>query len=256
MVDLPIVYEDKFLLVVNKPPFLVSVQTKISKEPTLASILEQKFRLGLQRGGLVHRLDKDTSGLLIVAKDGKTLEKMQEQFKNRKVKKEYFALVHGWMKEEQVVRLGIERNPKMHDKFTVSEEGRDSITEFEPLGLKQMSTQQILTIFSDLSKTQVHKLEQMSYSRFSLLSCRPQTGRTHQIRVHLKYINFPIVSDEKYVGRRVNKLDKKWCPRLFLHASKLEFDHPQGGDRVVLRADLPEDLADALSKLEDYEISV
>ncbi|MDO8619433.1 MAG: hypothetical protein Q7R49_05855, partial [Candidatus Daviesbacteria bacterium] len=104
-------------------------------------------------------------------------------------------------------------------------------------------------IFNDFNKIQMRKLERQKYGEFTLLVCKPKTGRTHQIRVHLKYIGYPVVSDEKYGGRKTYRLDKRWCPRIFLHAAKIGFNHPKSGKWMELESPLPEDLKKALNQL-------
>ena len=114
----------------------------------------------------------------------------------------------------------------------------------------QFSIFNFQSIFNDLNKIQTRKLERSQYGIFTLLRCYPQTGRTHQIRVHLKYIGFPIVGDGKYGGRKTGRLDHRWCPRQFLHAAKLEFNDPQTGERLSFESELPEDLQQVLKLLQ------
>ncbi len=259
MQNLSIIFEDGNFLVINKPSGLVVDKSETQQDNTLEDWLG-RYQLSspsgahsrqLERQGIVHRLDKETSGLLLVAKTQSALENLQAQFKERKVKKQYLALVHGTIDKGVRVEASIGRNPGNREKFTVLEkEGKEAVTEYEPLEKCQMSNVKCQMLFSDFNKIQMRKLERMNYNQFTLLSCRPLTGRTHQIRVHLKYINFPIVSDEKYVGRKIYRLDKRWCPRLFLHAAKIGFYHPKTNEWVEFESELPEDLKEALGKLE------
>ena len=251
-----VIFEDGYLLVVNKPPGLVVDPALTVKEETLADILQRDFKIQLFRGGIVHRLDKDTSGIFLVAKTQNALENLQSQFKERKIKKEYLTLVHGVVDSAGKVEGSIGRNPGNREKFTVlgEEEGKEAITEFEPISNFPPKADQPLagnfqSIFNELNKIQMRKLERMKYNQFTLLKCHPLTGRTHQIRVHLKYINHPVVADEKYVGRKMYRLDKRWCPRLFLHAKKLGFYHPVTDKWMELECELPEDLKTALDCL-------
>ncbi len=241
-----IIYEDSQILVVDKPPFLIVDPAKTVKEETLADILQRDFNITLFRGGIVHRLDKDTSGVLVVAKTQDALEALQSQFKERKIKKEYLALVHGQIKEKGIVEGSIGRNPGRREKFAVLDEGKEAVTEYQPISNFKFQ----ISNFSELNKIQIRKLERMKYNEFTLLTCYPLTGRTHQIRVHLKYINHPIVSDEKYVGRKIFRYDKRWCPRIFLHARKLGFFHPGSGEWMEVESELPEDLKSVLEKLQ------
>ncbi|MDD5416049.1 MAG: RluA family pseudouridine synthase [Candidatus Daviesbacteria bacterium] len=249
-----IIYSDNQLLVLDKPPGLVVDPAESVKGETLADILQKDFNIKLFRGGIAHRLDKDTSGLILIAKTQAVLENLQSQFKERIVKKEYLALVHGHIKDIGIVDASIIRNPLNREKFTVASQGvpleaREAVTEYEPVKLLVMSSELIEKIFEGFNKIQLRKLRTMNYQLFTLLKCKPKTGRTHQIRVHLKYINHPIVSDEKYAGRKMVRLDKRWCPRMFLHAAKIGFRHPVSGEWMELTSLLPEDLEKALQQL-------
>jgi len=247
---LKIIYQDNDLLVIDKPPYLVVDPADTVKEETLADILEKDFGIKLFRGGLVHRLDKDTSGIMLVAKTQPVLENLQAQFKERKIKKEYLSLVHGWIEEGGVVDASIARNPIKREKFIVAAGGpRQAVTEYEPINKFKIQSEKLKVIFEDFNKIQMRKLERMNYNQFTLASCKPLTGRTHQIRVHLKYIGHPIVTDETYVGRKMFRLDKRWCPRIFLHAKKIGFRHPVSGEWMELEALLSEDLEKVLSLL-------
>ena len=251
--NIPVIYADDYLMVVNKPAGLVVESALSVREKTLTDYLQKDFGITLLRGGLVHRLDKDTSGIIIVAKTEKALEYLQAQFKNREVKKEYLALVHGYIKETGRVEGDIGRNPGNREKFTVLEDAKEAVTEYEPLENLQFTAGpqggRLQETFSGFNKIQMRKLSTAHYNLFTLLKCFPKTGRTHQIRVHLKHINFPIVSDEKYVGRKMFRLDKRWCDRMFLHAKSLGFYHPVSGEWTEFKSELPEDLKQALEKL-------
>lgn len=244
-----IVYQDDDLLVVDKPPGLVVDPAESVKEETLADILQRDFNIKLFRGGIVHRLDKDTSGLILIAKTQAVLENLQSQFKERIIKKEYIALSHGSITKSGKVEGSIGRNPFNREKFAVFLEGKAAVTEYEPVENFQFSIPNLQIIFSDFNKIQMRKLEKQKYGDFTLVRCKPKTGRTHQIRVHLKYINHPIVSDEKYAGRKTYRLDKRWCPRMFLHAAKIGFRHPASGGWMELESPLPEDLKKSLDYL-------
>lgn len=256
-----IIFEDETLLVIEKPSGLVVDKSDTQNEGTLEDWLSKQLTANsqsipkardkqLNRQGIVHRLDKDTSGLLVVAKTSDSLEKLKQQFAERKVKKEYLALVHGLVESSGVVEGGIMRNPLKREKFVVSQEGKEAITEYEKVYNLQFTVYSFRKVFADLNKIQLRKLERMNYNQFTLLRCFPKTGRTHQIRVHLKYIGHPIVSDEKYAGRKIFRLDKRWCSRIFLHAAKLAFTHPVSGEWVEFGSELPEDLEKALRVFE------
>lgn len=245
-----VVYQDEYLLVVDKPPGLVVAPTETQAEPTLADILRDDFGITVERGGIVHRLDKDTSGLLLVAKTPEILEKLQAQFKERTVQKEYICLVHGWLMEPGVVDGSIGRNPGDREKFVVMEEGREARTRYAPIQRYVLPQARIEEFFEEYNKIQRRKLDRSEYGKLTLVECKPETGRTHQIRVHLKHIGFPIAGDQKYGGRKTTRLDHRWLKRQFLHAAKLEFTHPVSGERVKLESPLPEDLVEVLSLLE------
>lgn len=249
MDDLKIIYQDDSILAVSKPPNLVSDQSSTNTEVSLAEILQKDFNINLERGGLVHRLDKDTSGILLVAKTQAALENLQDQFQTRKTKKEYLALVHGKVEDGGKIEGNIGRNPVKREKFMVMEDGKEAVTEYSPEGNFHFSAASWEIVFNDLNKIQIRKLERMDYNLFTLVKCFPLTGRTHQIRVHLKHIGHPVVADETYCGRKVFRLDKRWCPRQFLHAKKIGFYHPVTEKWMELEAPIPEDLNKALELL-------
>jgi len=242
ILNIPIIHEDANILVINKPSGLVVNNAKTVSGSTLMDWIEERGFNSLDnitasefelRRGVIHRLDKGTSGVMVIAKDKESFERIQSQFKNRLVTKEYIALVHAdGLKQKLldpafqrfVVDVPIGRNPKNRLKWAVVANGRNALTEFT-----------ISKIFSE---------------PLMLLNCFPKTGRTHQIRVHLAAINCPVVCDKLYLNRRDYNSDSKWCPRIFLHASRLSFMHPISGDTVSFVADLPEDLKIALEKLE------
>lgn len=231
-----IIYEDGSILVVLKPSGQVVNRAETTRGvQTLQDELEERFEIKKSeegiggRAGIVHRLDKGTSGVLVVAKTEKAFADLQAQFKQRKVKKEYLALAHGEIKQRRgIIRAPLGRNPKNRMRFAVVEGGRHATTEYH-------------LIHTILYEYKEEKRE-FSYLRVKLL-----TGRTHQIRVHMKYIGHPIVSDPLYLSRKRLKEDQKWCPRLFLHAESLAFKHPESGAWVRFEADLPEDLQGALA---------
>ena len=228
-----VVFEDNFLLVLDKPAGLVVNRIQTVKRPTLQDWLEKKLKIDWkskilsdfdQRAGIVHRLDKETSGLLVVAKTRAAFDNLQSQFKERKVKKTYSALVHGLVKpKEGIIEAPISRNPFNRKKFGVFLGGRSAQTKYR-----------------------VKKNYVLGAKSYTLLLLFPITGRTHQIRVHLKYLGYPIVGDEKYGGRKTARQDRIWCPRQFLHATELIFIHPKTGKRIDFSSPLPVELKKAL----------
>ncbi len=222
-----IISEDKSILVIDKPAGMVVNRAKTTKEKTIqdwvGDYLKIKGRGIGGRAGIVHRIDKETSGVLVVAKNQRAFEDLQKQFKQRKVEKRYLALVHGKVEPKKgVVEAPITRSPFNRKKFGVFLGGRPAKTGYE-----------------------VKKY----YSDFTLLEIIPKTGRTHQIRVHLKYLGYPIVADEKYAGRKTARADRKWCPRQFLHASSLTFVHPQTKKKVRFTSPLPTKLKEVSQSL-------
>lgn len=236
---LNIIFEDDFLLVLSKPAGqTVNRAETTQNEITLQDQLEERFGIikseeGIGgRAGIVHRLDKETSGILVVAKTPEAFENLQAQFKQRTVDKEYLALVHGETDNEGKIEAPIGRHPKFRMRFDVVPGGRESTTEY-----------QREAIFMK------HEAGGRKQEGYSFLRVHPLTGRTHQIRVHLKHIGHPVVSDPLYLSPKVLKEDLTFCPRLFLHAAALSFSHPETGARMRFEAELPPDLQKALAVL-------
>lgn len=228
-----ILYEDQHLLVLAKPAGLVVNRAQTTKETTLQDWIENNFKFEISnskfyRNGIVHRLDKETSGVMVVAKTPTAFSNLQQQFKERKVKKYYLALVHGKVQPEQgVIRAPISRSPFDRKKFGIFLGGREAETEYKVLAVKEKEG-----------------------NFYSLLEVRPKTGRTHQVRVHLKYLGYPLVGDEFYAGRKTVRADRQWCPRQFLHAQRIIFFHPQTGKKLDFSSPLPPELKNALKYLE------
>ncbi len=250
-----IIFEDEQILVVDKPSGLTVNRSETAKEETLQDQLVDYFGLrdlGIgDRAGVVHRLDRETSGLLVVAKTQKAFDQLQAQFKDRQVKKEYIALVHGHLVQMEgsidapILRIG------KFGKFGVAkgrdEVGREARTDYKVEGYYSFDSDVILNLIQDLAltKSRINYLKQNA-SEYCLLSLFPKTGRTHQIRVHLKSIGHPVVSDLIYGPGKLVKFDLSWCPRLFLHAAKIEFAHPATKKVVVFKSVLPKDLKNAM----------
>lgn len=194
LIELPVLYEDDDCAVIDKPAgILTHSKGAFNPEATVATWLSHRVRgLEGERAGIVHRLDRATSGVMIVAKTPGALSWLQKQFAQRKVKKTYIAVVTGNLKTEHaVIDMPIERNPKKPQTFRTGSNGRPAITEYKLL---------------------------QSNKGLSLLELKPTTGRTHQLRVHLSQIGHPIVGDELYGGRPAG--------RLYLHAQDLEITLP------------------------------
>jgi 23S rRNA pseudouridine1911/1915/1917 synthase len=237
--DIPveIVYEDLALLVVNKPAGLVVHPAAGTKSGTLANALAYHFnklstQAGFTRPGIVHRLDKGTSGLLVVAKTEQAHENLADQFRHREVFKSYVALVHGSVEQESGrIDQSIARDPGNRTRMAVVRGGRNALS--------------------------LYRVKRR-YNRFTLLDVELKSGRTHQIRVHLSWMKHPIVGDDVYGGGRDNtvqdpklKAEIRKLGRPFLHAKKLGFRHPTTGDLMRFRAELPSDLEQVLTALEN-----
>ena len=246
-IPLNIVYEDEFLVVINKPSGMVVHPGAGISSGTLANALAHKFKVQSSKFkvedqtqshldeiksqvGIVHRLDKHTSGLMVVAKNQETHEALNEQFREREVYKSYVALVHGEMEENSgTIDAPIAREKHNRTKMSVRKHGRHALS---------------------LWKVKKH------FEKFTLIDVEIKTGRTHQIRVHCAYINHPVVGDDTYnagrdksvanieVRQAIQRLD-----RFFLHAHKLYFTHPKTKEYLKFSAPLPDELTDFLDLL-------
>jgi len=221
-IPLDIVYEDADLLVVDKPAGLAVHPSPGHPSHTLANAV-LNYLPGLAdngdslRPGIVHRLDKDTSGLLVVARNRVAQANLSEQFKSRAVSKSYLVLVKGKLTPESgVIEADIGRDPRNRQRMAVVSRGREARTEYR-----------VVRYVGDCS----------------LLEIKPETGRTHQIRVHLAAIGFPVMGDDAYGVRSPH------LPRQFLHAARLGFKLPSSGEYVEFESPLPEDLERALREV-------
>lgn len=236
-----LVYQDRHLMVLDKPYGLITNRLPVKRHQTLQDWLDQQPYLKdkiikksdplylryIQRSGIVHRLDRETSGLLVVGKTPLAWVDLQLKFKKRSVKKQYLALVHGRVKPPKgIITYPISRHKKDRLKFRVSLQGRPSRSRY-------------MELYS--AETQ--------YGSLSLVKIFPETGRTHQIRVHFKHLGCPLVGDMKYLNSKQVKADHKWCPRLFLHAIKLTFRHPVSGKTLSFQSSLPLVLKRVLIKI-------
>lgn len=235
MNDPTIIYQDEGLFIIDKPSGWISNDSHtVTTQPVLQTWLRKNFDYPLnddeeKRHGIVHRLDKETSGILVVAKTGEVFEKLQIQFKKREVKKTYIALLHGKLDPpEGTIEVEVGRLPWRRDRFGVVPGGRASNSEYKLL--------------------QFIPAERGGYS---LTEFYPKTGRTHQIRIHAKHIGHAVVSDEFYAGRKTARNDRKFCPRLFLHAAAIKFTHPISNREVSFVSDLPVELKEALRKISE-----
>lgn len=224
-IPLDIIYEDKDIIVINKPKGLVVHPANGNPDGTLVNAIMAICKDSLSgiggeiRPGIVHRLDKDTSGLLIVAKNDEAHIKMSEQIKNRQVKKKYIALVRGIVAEDEAtINMPIGRSTRDRKKMAVTKTGKEAITHFKVL---------------------------KRYDKYTLLEIKIDTGRTHQIRVHMSEIGYPVVGDTVYS----NGKNEFGVSGQMLHAKSLEFKHPITGKQMYLEAPLPQYFEEILKKL-------
>ncbi|GDX62091.1 hypothetical protein LBMAG33_4010 [Candidatus Levyibacteriota bacterium] len=255
MVEISIIFEDADIVVLDKPSgIIVNESDTTIHEETIQEWVENKFSFLKfynnetiniltnripedkdsdfhKRSGIVHRIDKETSGVLLVAKNESTFIDLQRQFKERVIAKTYLALAHGLLEpSEGEINVPIGRLPWNRTHFGVIAGGRESVTNYKVLEIKYL----------DLGR----KGEQLS-----LVEIYPKTGRTHQIRVHLKHLNHPIFSDPLYAGRKTMNQDRKLLSRMFLHAAKIQFYHPKTKAEVIFQSPLPKDLDQFLRSL-------
>lgn len=241
-----VIFEDDDLLIVDKPAGITVNNSETTKsQDTVQDWAEEKFRSKddqplaeridkesdfYKRAGIVHRLDKETSGILIIAKNITAFENLQKQFKERVVGKTYLALAHRKITPETgEIDVPVGRLPWSRKQFGIFPGGKESKTFYKVLKyLMNPKTKEILT----------------------LVELNPKSGRTHQIRVHLKYINHPIFADFLYAGRKTSRQDRKELARVFLHAEKISFIHPQKKKEVKFESPIPSDLSDFLAKLD------
>ena len=225
-IPIEIVYEDKDIIVVNKPKGMVVHPANGNPDGTLVNAImaicgDSLSGIGGEiRPGIVHRLDKDTSGLIIVAKNDKAHVNMSEQIKNHEVKKTYIALVRGKVKEnEATIDMPVGRSSSDRKKMAVTKNGKNAITHIKVL---------------------------KRYDKYTLLEINIETGRTHQIRVHLAHIGYPVVGDYTYSNGKNEFGVVGQC----LHARYLEFKHPITGKKMKLEARIPEYLEEILKQLD------
>lgn len=235
-IPLDILYEDGDLIVVNKPAGMVVHPAAGHSEGTLVNaILAHCPNLnvgGVERPGIVHRLDSETSGIIVVAKNDAAMRDLQEQFKSRQVHKTYLALVDGVVKPPRgKIDAPIGRDPKHRQKMAVVTQGK---------------TRASVTVYRTIATfDHPERSEAKSKDKFTLVEAQPQTGRTHQIRVHLAFLGFPVVADSIY-GKKKNALG---LTRQFLHAWKIAFTLLRTGHAVSFIAPLPKDLEGVLGTL-------
>jgi 23S rRNA pseudouridine1911/1915/1917 synthase len=244
-IPITVVYEDEAFVVVNKGPGMVTHPAKGHWSGTLVNAIQYHFDTlstvaGAHRPGIVHRLDRDTSGLIVVAKDDQAHKLLAQQFEDRTIQKEYLALVSGAPeRDSDYITRTIGFHPTNREKMAIrspEDGGKEAVTFYEVLE---------------------------RFVGFALVRCRPETGRTHQIRVHLTHIGHPVVADKAYSGRgrltfgdlagsEIADADRILIDRQALHAHSLRLSHPLTGQPLQLTAPMPEDMRRTLEALRLY----
>jgi 23S rRNA pseudouridine1911/1915/1917 synthase len=272
-----ILYADDDILILNKPAGVVVNQAIANREASVQEWFAQEYGssqtknsnwqslvpaqfdaqygspeiIWSERQGIVHRLDKDTSGVLVLALNPGALVHLLRQFQQRQVHKKYCCLVHGGLAlEKGIINAPLQRAQRDRRRFAVTPGGREAVTLYTVLqrysSFLPISRESSPGLLSE-EKLKILRANRDTYLQgFCLVECEPKTGRTHQIRVHLAHTKHPIVGDNMYVGKNRAKLDALWCPRQFLHAQYLEFTHPRTGATLQFTAPLPTELDSVL----------
>lgn len=239
--DIPILFEDEKLLVINKPAGVIVNRAESVKTQTVQDWAESYLHIDTSvpiawgdsfesRAGIAHRIDKETSGILLLGKDPASFAALQLQFKERLIKKTYLALVHGDMNTtEGEINAPVGRLPWNREHFGVVPGGKDALTAYRVISHHEFTT------------------PEGQKEKMTLVAVFPHTGRTHQIRVHMKYINHPLVGDYLYAGRKTSREDRVWAPRVMLHAWKLSCSHPQTGNALDFESPMPDDMRSIIS---------
>jgi len=250
--DIPILYEDENIVVIDKPSGVVSNKAETVKTETVQDWMELTARVdssqiqGInpsmeyfrERSGLVHRLDKETSGVMVLAKTVEAFVELLRQFKEREVKKTYLALTHGiWQVNSGEISLPIGRRRDDRKRMGVVEDGRESVTGYR-----------VLASYREWQFPKELKVDTRGYTGFSTVEFAPKTGRMHQIRVHARHVGHPVVGDEQYAGRKRSREDRKWASHVMLQAQTLELTHPVTKQRMKWESQ-GEDLAKVLAYL-------
>ena len=251
--NIEILFENKNVLVINKPTGLVVHSDGKTDEPNVVDwVLEnypeidgvgenmivknrEKIEIELNRPGIVHRIDRDTSGILIIAKTQESFLDLKQKFKDREIKKTYHALVYGSPKNQiGIIDAPIGRSNKDFRMKQAGNHARGTLRDAE-------THYRVLENFEDQGK----KNNQGSFEKYSLIECSPKTGRTHQIRVHMKFINHPIVADSLYRGKRKEVLGLK---RTALHAHSIKFIDVDGNN-IFVESEIASDIVDSINLL-------
>lgn len=274
--EIKVIFEDKDIVLINKPAGVVTNKADSVKQPSLQDWFEKNYvgefandwqncvpmdfspeygspeEIFEQRKGMVHRLDKNTSGIVIFAKHPGSLVNLLAQFRKRETQKKYLALVHGNFRVPKgniiapIARARVDRR-----KFAVDVNGREAETHYEVVQEYKGFKDEFLDKYEEKDQKTLKQADRFYNQGFSLVECSPKTGRTHQIRVHMAHENHPLVGDVTYLGKKRAKVDPLWCSRHFLHAKELEFTHPRTDEKVSYSAELPKELKEVVANLEE-----
>lgn len=280
-----IIFEDEEIMVLNKPSGIVVnraettkgettvqdwIDLRVSRESQVPRISQEEKTRGtrdtfFQRSGIVHRLDKETSGILLVAKTPEAFTELQRQFKERIIKKTYIALVHGKVEPaEGEINAPVGRTSWNRERFGITLDGKEARTRYKVVAyinkdISIIDLQMWRWVMGyesscegeDKKNVSSHPYASSSThnSQLTLVGLFPESGRTHQIRVHMQYRGYPLVGDEFYAGKKIAIEDRLWCSRVFLHATKISFLHPKTGKQVEFKSKLPEELKKTLTLL-------
>lgn len=218
-----IIYEDEDVLIIDKPAgIVVTSEGNTIKERTIQDWLTKNYNNNLEREGIVHRLDKGTSGLLVISKNQEALIKLKKQFKDRSIKKKYLAMICGDASIDGEINMPISRSKYGFGKFAVSADGKPAVTKF----------------------CRINKYR-IGGKLYSLVEIDLKTGRTHQIRVHFSNLRWPLLGDKLYGGDVITDLN-----RPFLHSAEITLIHPKTNQEMTFKSELPADLQQILDNNE------
>ena len=252
--NIEILFENKNILVINKPAGLVVHSDGKTDEPNVVDWILEHYpeingvgenmfvrgkgdnEIELNRPGIVHRIDRDTSGCLVIARTQKSFEDLKQKFKERKIQKTYRTLVYGWPKNKSgIIDAPIGRSNKDFRMKQAGEHARGQLRDAE-------TEYRVLEYFEDQRK----KNKQGQFEKYTLVECSPKTGRTHQIRVHLKFINHPIVADSLYRGKRKEYLGLE---RTALHAYSIQFTDVSN-EEIFVKSEITDDMISSINILQ------
>ncbi len=250
--QIKIIFEDEYLLAIDKPAGLIVHNPPGRNDPSVVDFIVRHIPQikdlnwpDKTRPGIVHRLDKDTSGVMIIAKTPEIMQKLQDQFRERTTRKEYIALCYGYVKPEQgSVVAEIARHASKDKQTTIPENADNQL-------IDKLATGTIRPAQTDYETVNHYQYKKQP---LTLILAKPKTGRMHQIRIHLKYINHPIIGDQMYFFKPSKRLSKELgIFRQFLHAKHLTFTHPATKQSITLSTFLASDLQEIINKIQEVQ---